>query len=91
MRRTIALILASTVATGAALAQEAMEETVEELASEEEAQAVMDSIARIGCEAEQVEKESDDLFEIDDATCEIGQYDIKLDGAYDIVSMTKDF
>ena len=31
------------------------------------------------------------MFEIDDAACEIGQYDIKLDGDYNITSMTKDF
>lgn len=38
----------------------------------------------------EVEKESDTLFELDDATCAIGQYDIKLNENYDIISMTRD-
>ena len=78
------------VAPGLALAQEEEPDTVEELASEEEVAAMRESVGRIGCEAELIEKESDDLFEIDDAECEIGQYDIKLDGEYNIISMTAD-
>lgn len=66
-------------------------ETVEELASEEEMQAVSEAIGLFNCTAQQVEKESDTLFEIDDADCgEAGQFDIKLDGEYNIVSMTRD-
>ena len=34
--------------------------------------------------------EHNDLFEIDDATCEIGQYDIKLNGDYKIIVMSID-
>ena len=49
-----------------------------------------DDIAKIGCKAETIEKERDDLFEIDDAQCEIGQYDIKLNKDYKITSITMD-
>ncbi|NDW05076.1 hypothetical protein [Jiella pacifica] len=75
-------------ATGAALAQES--ETIEEMASPEEVSKVAETLSKIGCTAPAVEKESDDLFEIDDATCEIGQYDIKLNGDYKIIVMSID-
>ena len=65
-------------------------ETVEQLANETEAAGVRATLERIGCEAEEIEKESNNLFEIDDAECEIGQYDIKLDAEFNIVSMTRD-
>ena len=66
-------------------------DTVEELAAEEEVRAVTEAIAVFNCTATEVEKESDALFEIDDADCgEAGQFDIKLDGEYNIVSMTRD-
>jgi hypothetical protein len=85
--RVLILTLAAVSLSTWALAQS---ETVEEMASEEEVQAVTEAIAKVGCTAEQVEKESDDLFEIDDAECEIGQYDIKLDGEYNITVVTRD-
>lgn len=87
LRYCAIFVLASTFATGA-LAQET--DTIEELASEEEVQQVQETLSRIGCEATSVEKESNDLFEIDDATCEIGQYDIKLNGEYKILVMSID-
>lgn len=68
----------------------AQSETIQELASDAEVQAVNEAIAKIGCTAEQVEKERDDLFEVDDAQCEIGQYDIKLDSDYNITVITRD-
>ena len=86
----LAALLAVAPGLALALAQEEEPDTVEELASEEEMAAVRESVGRIGCEAELIEKESDDLFEIDDAECEIGQYDLKLDGEYNIISMTAD-
>jgi peptidase YpeB-like protein len=62
----------------------------EKPASEAEAAKVRAVIAKIGCKAEEIEKESDRLFEIDDAQCEIGQYDIKVNGDYKIISITSD-
>lgn len=59
-------------------------------ASADETAKVAEAIAKIGCKAEDVEKESARLFEVDDAQCEIGQYDIKLDNDYSIISLTRD-
>ena len=64
--------------------------TAEEMASEEETARVNESLARIGCRAANVEKETAMMFEVDDAECEIGQYAIELDGDYAIASMIKD-
>jgi hypothetical protein len=74
----------------AAQAQAQQEETIETLASENEAQGVQDAIGRINCRAQAVEKESDTLYEVDDAKCDIGQYDIKLDDKFNIISLTRD-
>jgi hypothetical protein len=69
---------------GAAFAKE------EIAASPEEAAKVSAEIAKIGCKAEEIEKESANLYEIDDAQCEIGQYDIKLNGDFKITVLTSD-
>lgn len=65
----------------------------ETMASEEETAKVVEAIAKIGCKPDPesgVEKERDDLYEVDDAQCEIGQYDIKLNADFVITSMTLD-
>ena len=64
----------------------------DEKASDQELASVTEAIARIGCQPgpEGVEKERADLYEVDDAQCEIGQYDIKLSGDFTITSMTLD-
>jgi hypothetical protein len=64
--------------------------TIEELASDEELASVREAIGQINCDAEVAGKESDTLYEVDDAECEIGQYDIKLDADFNITSMTRD-
>ena len=66
------------------------DDTIEQMASASEAAKVAEAIGRIGCTAKEVEKESANLFEVDDAQCDIGQYDIKLDSDYKITSMTRD-
>ncbi|MCB1885198.1 MAG: hypothetical protein KDG89_14570 [Geminicoccaceae bacterium] len=86
MRRLIMLLALSPLL----LASPGWAQDIQETASPEEAQAVRDEIAKIGCKAETIEKERDDLFEIDDAQCEIGQYDIKLNKDYKITSITMD-
>lgn len=65
---------------------------IERTATPEETALVMAAIAHLGCTLNggTVEKESDQLFEIDDAVCDVGQYDIKLDASYVVVSMTYD-
>lgn len=67
------------------------DETIGQQASAEEKAKVAEAIGKIGCEAQEIEKESDRLFEVDDAKCEIGKYDIKLDQDYSILSITRDF
>lgn len=64
----------------------------DQMASEQELASVTEALAKVGCKPgeEGVEKERADLFEVDDAQCEIGQYDIKLDGDFTITSMTLD-
>lgn len=63
---------------------------VEATAAEENA--VDEALDAIECEVGEggVEKEADGLFEVDDAECEIGQFDIKLDGDFNITTMTRD-
>src|SRR5690606_40122518 len=50
-----------------------------EFADEEEEERVRVAIEELNCEigAVPVEREGDDLFEVDDAICDAGQYDIK--------------
>lgn len=62
----------------------------EDMAEGEQAQMVRDAISVFGCEADKIEVESENLFEIDDAVCEAGQYDIKVDGEGQVISMTFD-
>ena len=54
--------------------------------------AVEEAIGRIGCRVgpSPVEREDPNRFEVDDAQCDIGQYDIKLDGRFVIVAITYD-
>jgi hypothetical protein len=65
---------------------------IEAVATDAEIAGVTAAIAVFGCEVgpSPIEKEGDDLFELDDAHCGTGQYDIKLDGAFTIVTMTYD-
>jgi len=83
-------VLAPVVAiclAGAPLAQEAGEE----LASAEEVAQVNAAIAAFNCGPhDEVEKETESLFELDDVACKAGQYDIKLDGTFTVISMTYD-
>lgn len=85
MLKLLTLAIAIGLSLNAAFAQEEME-----AASADEAAKVTEAIAKVGCKAEEIEKESANLFEIDDAQCEIGQYDIKLNAEYKITVMTID-
>lgn len=59
-------------------------------ASADEVKAIEAALAPLGCTFEEVDKESDNRFEIDDAKCDMGQYDFKLDGEYRIILMDID-
>ena len=89
MTRTSLSIALACLMAGGAMAQDA---TVEQTASAEETTSVTAALEQVNCalgEGE-VEKESAELYEIDDAVCDAGQFDIKLNGAFEIVSMTRD-
>ena len=85
------VLLAACAAFAIAGAAYAEEETIGAVASAEEQAKVAEAIAKIDCVAPEIEKESDRLFEVDDAECAIGKYDIKLDGEFSILSLTRDF
>jgi len=48
------------------------------------------AISQVGCEGGEYIKEPSGLFEIDDAKCRVGQYDIKLDKDFTITLMSRD-
>ncbi len=83
-------IVLSCAALGLAVGSTAVSADVEAKASAEEATKVKAALAAINCEASEIEKEGSGLFEVDDAMCKIGQYDIKLDKDFTIKSMTRD-
>lgn len=60
--------------------------------SDEEAAKINDALKAWGCSGGEMEKETEGtgVFEIDDAKCANGQYDIKLDANYGVTSMTRD-
>lgn len=65
----------------------------QDMATSDETAKVVEMIAKIGCKPDPqagVEKERDDLYEVDDAQCDIGQYDIKLNDKFQITSLTLD-
>lgn len=59
-------------------------------ASPDEIKAIEAALAPLGCTFGEVDKESPNRFEIDDAQCAMGQYDFKLDGKQRIILMSID-
>jgi hypothetical protein len=60
--------------------------------SDDEAVKVKAALSDWGCEGGTIEKETEatGVFEVDDAKCKGAQYDIKLDSAFKVISMTRD-
>jgi hypothetical protein len=58
--------------------------------SAEEAAKIKTAIEVLGCSGGKMEKESSGYFEVDDAKCRDGQYDIKLDKDFKVIVMTRD-
>ncbi len=60
--------------------------------SEDEAKKISEALAAWGCSGGEMEKETEasSVFEIDDAKCKGGQYDVKLDAKYGVTSITRD-
>ncbi len=60
--------------------------------SEADGKKIQDAIAAWGCSGGEMEKESEGtgVFEVDDATCKTGQYDIKLDANFAVTGISRD-
>ena len=57
-----------------------------------EAEKIKAALDVVGCTGGKMEKEAEGsgYFEVDDAKCKDGQYDIKLDKDFKLISMTRD-
>jgi hypothetical protein len=60
--------------------------------SDDEAAKIKAALADWGCEGGTLEKETEatSVFEADDAKCKGAQYDVKLDSAFKVISVTRD-
>ena len=60
--------------------------------SDSEAAKIKAALSDWGCEGGTLEKETEatSVFEIDDTKCKGAQYDVKLDGEYKVISVTRD-
>jgi hypothetical protein len=61
-------------------------------ASPAEAEKIKAALEAVGCTGGKMEKETEGsgYFEVDDAKCRDGQYDIKLDKDFKVIVMTRD-
>ncbi|UPJ49139.1 hypothetical protein IVB30_40275 [Bradyrhizobium sp. 200] len=57
-----------------------------------EAEKIKAALENLGCTGGKMEKETEGsgYFEVDDAKCKDGQYDIKLDKDFKMIAMTRD-
>jgi hypothetical protein len=64
----------------------------DEKPSDDEAAKIKAALTEWGCEGGTYEKESEatSVFEVDDTKCKGMQYDIKLDSAFKVISVTRD-
>ncbi|MGD9784987.1 MAG: hypothetical protein AB7E80_14580 [Hyphomicrobiaceae bacterium] len=60
--------------------------------TEDEAKKITEALSGIGCSGGEMEKETEatGVYEIDDAKCKDGQFDIKLDKDFKLLSVTRD-
>ena len=60
--------------------------------SEADGKKVQDALAAWGCSGGEMEKESEGsgVYEVDDAKCKGGQYDVKLDSNFSVTSISRD-
>jgi hypothetical protein len=84
MKHLALAFCASLLATGAAFADAKV--------SEADGKKIQDAIAAWGCSGGEMEKEDEGsgVYEVDDATCKTGQFDIKLDGDMQVRSISRD-
>ena len=83
MKRTLLPILV-VLLSGPALADKPV--------SEAEAEKIQAALKVWGCSGGEMEQETEGtgVFEVDDAKCTNGQYDIKLDKDFRVISITRD-
>jgi hypothetical protein len=64
----------------------------DEKPSDDEATKIKAALTDWGCEGGTMEKESEatSVFEVDDTKCKGMQYDVKLDSAFKVISITRD-
>jgi hypothetical protein len=64
----------------------------DEKLTDDEAKKVVAAAAAVGCEGGKWEKESEasGLYELDDAKCKGGSYDLKFDKDFKLIVMTRD-
>jgi hypothetical protein len=60
--------------------------------SEADAQKIRTTLEAWGCSGGKMEQETEgsSIYEVDDAKCKDGQYDIKLDKEFKVISITRD-
>ena len=84
MKRTLASLTAVSICAAVALADTPV--------SAPEAEKIRVALDAWGCSGGKMEKETEatGIYEVDDAKCRDGQYDIKLDKDFKVVSITRD-
>ena len=84
MKRTLIAVAAVALYSTAALA--------DSKPSDDEAKKIKATLTEWGCEGGTIEKETEasGTFEVDDAKCKGAQYDIKIDSAYKLISLSRD-
>lgn len=58
--------------------------------SDADAKKIAETLAKVGCKGGDYDHEKSGIYEIDDAECEYGPYDIKLDEDFNILVMSRD-
>ena len=90
LRHAVIALAAAGALLGAAPALQAQETA--RIVTPDEIAFIAAAVAKIGCDlgTTEIERENDNLFEIDDVACEMGQFDIKLDASFMILTITND-
>jgi hypothetical protein len=83
MKRTLVAFVAMAMSTAA---------SADAPVSEAEAQKIRAALESWGCSGGKMEKETEatSLYEVDDAKCRDGQYDIKLDKDFKVIVISRD-
>lgn len=86
MLNTTSLAAALALAATFALATPAASMEV----SDEAKAKVEEVLAKVNCKGGTLEKEDSGVYEVDDAECDYGSYDVKMDENFNILVMSRD-